>query len=98
MLINWDWRLQFTMLAKKHSWKSYLFLISSVLVTAAMFLLDPIARATSETLTPVILAFIGLGTICSIVLAVFCFRTLNEKKTLPILGLLFTSLNVILIV
>ena len=86
------------MSAKKHSWKSYSFLISSVLVTAAMFLFDPIARASSETLTPVILAFIGLGTICSIVLAIFCFSTSNEKKTLPILGLLFTSLNVGIIV
>lgn len=85
------------MSVKKHSWKSYLFLISSLLVTAAMFLLDPIARVTSESVTPVILAFIGLGTICSIIMAVFCFRTLNEKKTIPILGLIFTILNVFLI-
>lgn len=82
---------------KKHSWKSYLFLVSSMLVTATILLVDSIATATSEKLTPMVLSFIGICGILSIGLAFICFLSPTERKVIPLLALIFTSANTFII-
>ncbi|MFS0820909.1 hypothetical protein [Bacillus sp. 1P02SD] len=75
------------------SWKSYVLLTLSVLVTLTWFLLDPIAQVTNEGATGFMLVFILFGTIISLILAIVTFFTKNEKKLLPSIALILTLVN-----
>ncbi|WP_078592962.1 hypothetical protein [Evansella clarkii] len=74
--------------------KSLLFLFISLLVTLAMFLLDPLATATNEALTVPIVVFIVAGTIISLLLAIVTLRSGKEKKLIPLVALVITIFNV----
>ncbi|GIN84431.1 hypothetical protein J6TS2_08170 [Heyndrickxia sporothermodurans] len=86
------------MIVKYHKWKSYIFLLISLLVTASLFLLDPISRATSEMAAPMMIAFIGVGTIISFSMAIINFSTLTEKKVVPAIALTVTIFNTLFII
>lgn len=74
--------------------KSLLFLFISLLVTLAMFLLDPLATATNEALTVPIVVFIVAGTFISLLLAIVTLRSGKEKKLIPLVALVITIFNV----
>ncbi|MGE6259903.1 hypothetical protein ACQKCU_18825 [Heyndrickxia sporothermodurans] len=86
------------MIVKYHKWKSYIFLLISLLVTASLFLLDPISRATSEMAGPMMIAFIGVGTIISFSMAIINFITLTEKTVVPAIALTVTIFNTLFII
>ncbi|MCU5376719.1 hypothetical protein OCA08_06155 [Bacillus cereus] len=82
---------------KFHTWKSYTFLTFSLLSTILMFLLVPVLdRFGPHTVTPMTYAILG-GTIFSIILAIITFISPSEKKILPIIALIITLLNILLI-
>lgn len=72
---------------KRYSWRSYGFLIISLLVSLSMILLDPIAVATTVQVGSLIVIFILVATLASIVLAVLTFSNKNEKKGIAVIGL-----------
>ncbi|WP_270181108.1 hypothetical protein [Alkalihalobacillus sp. CinArs1] len=82
--------------SKMTTWKSYLFLIISLLTTLAMFLIDPIANNSGEALALNVLIFIFVGCALSILFAFIVFRSSDEKKGLASIALLFTIFNVVI--
>lgn len=77
-----------------YSWRSYNFLILSVVVSLSMVLLDPISVATTEQVGTAIIMFIPIGTLISIILAILTFVTKNEKKHIAFIALFVTLINV----
>ncbi|MEK3889446.1 hypothetical protein [Bacillus sp. FSL K6-3431] len=65
---------------KSYSWKSYTFLIISLLVALSMILLDPIATATTEQVGFWIMIFIVVANVASIILMVLTFSNMKRKE------------------
>ncbi|WP_245208065.1 hypothetical protein [Sediminibacillus dalangtanensis] len=82
---------------KKSTWKGYVFLTLSVLVSLSMVLLDPIATLTTEIVGSIFVWFILSGTVVSIILAIISFSDDMEKKVIPVTALVLTLVNVIVI-
>ncbi|MDW0110951.1 hypothetical protein [Sporosarcina aquimarina] len=82
------------MKTKHHSWKSYVFLTVSVIVTILMILLDPIAVATKEKLTGLIILLILIGNVVSILMGILTFTYKYERKWIPSIAAIFTFFNV----
>jgi len=81
-----------------HSWKSYVFLIASLMVPILMFLLDPIAIATDEKLTGVIILLILAGIILSIIMGIISFISKHERKEIPYIATMITFFNIEVII
>ncbi|KAB2442486.1 hypothetical protein [Bacillus luti] len=82
---------------KTHTWKSYTFLTFSLLSTMLMFLLVPVLdRFGPNIVTPMTYSILG-GTIVSIVMAIISFISPSEKKVLPIIALVISLMNILLI-
>ncbi len=79
---------------KMTTWRTYLFLILSLLTTLAMFLIDPISTNAGESVGIFIMIFIIAGCALSVLLAFVVFRTSEEKKGLASIALLLTLFNV----
>lgn len=79
---------------RHHSWKSYVFLTVSVIVTVLMILLDPIGVATKEKLTGVIIFLILAGNVVSVLLGILTFTSKYERKLIPSIAAIFTFLNI----
>lgn len=82
------------MKTRHHSWKSYVFLTISVMVTILMFLLDPIAVATEENLTVVIMLFILVGNVVSVLMGILTLTSKYERKLIPDIAAIITFFNV----
>lgn len=80
-----------------HSWKSYVFLFISILVTTCMFLLDPLSIQFGRQLDPIIIGIIIFGTIISIIFAFLTLFSRLEKKVIPYIALTITIINLIII-
>jgi hypothetical protein len=78
---------------KISTWKSYLFLISSVLATLSMFLLDPISQVANKSVMNVVAILIIAGLIVSVVMAVVTFSLKKERKLIPGFALILTIFN-----
>ncbi|MGG5739805.1 MULTISPECIES: hypothetical protein [Bacillus cereus group] len=82
---------------KIHTWKSYMFLTFSLFSTILMVSLVPVLdRFGPNTITPMTYAIL-CGTILSIIMAIISFISPSEKKVLPIIALVVTLLNILLI-
>ena len=82
------------MKTRYHSWKSYVYLTVSVIVTVLMILLEPIGIATKEKLTGSIIFLILAGNLVSVLLGVLTFTSKDERKLIPSIAAVFTFLNV----
>ncbi|MBY7142541.1 hypothetical protein KFZ56_05500 [Virgibacillus sp. NKC19-3] len=82
---------------KVFSWKSYIFLISSIVVTLSMFLLDPISQVANKTVYDMVASFILVGLPVSLIMAVVAFSSKKERKLIPVIALLLTIFNVAVI-
>ncbi|MEJ8767023.1 hypothetical protein WKU33_14370 [Oceanobacillus sp. HCA-5259] len=80
--------------SKVTSWKSYIFLIASIVTSLSMILLGPVAQSSSETVTDIIAIFIIVGLIVSIVMSIVTFVSKREKKLIPSIALVITLLNI----
>ncbi|MGM0899184.1 MAG: hypothetical protein ACQEV0_14850 [Bacillota bacterium] len=78
---------------KRYSWRSFMFLIFSLLTSLSMVLLDPIASNTTEQIGFFIIVFMLVSSVASIVLAVLTFSSKKEKKNIAIFALFLTILN-----
>lgn len=83
---------------KRYSWRSFTFLLLSLLTSLSIVLLDPIALATSEQVGFIMIILIMVGSVASVVLAVFTFFNKNEKKGIAIFALILTIINSSIIV
>ncbi|PGA96145.1 hypothetical protein [Bacillus toyonensis] len=82
---------------KFHTWKSYTFLTFSLLSTILMFLLVPVLdRFGPNTVTPMTYTILA-ETLLSIIMAIISFTSLSEKKVFPIIALVITLMNILLI-
>ncbi|TKD72254.1 hypothetical protein [Pseudalkalibacillus hwajinpoensis] len=79
---------------KMRTWRTYLFIVLSLLTTLAMFLLEPISTNAGESVGIFIMIFIIAGCVLSALLAFVVFRTSEEKKGLASIALLLTLFNV----
>lgn len=82
---------------KVFSWKSYIFLISSIVVTLSMFLLDPISQVANKTVYDIVASFILVGIPVSIIMAVIAFCSKNERKLISVIALIVTIFNIAVI-
>lgn len=80
--------------SKVTSWKSYIFLIASIVTSLSMILFDPLVQATSETVADIIASFIIVGLIASILMSILTFVSKREKKLIPSIALVMTLLNI----
>ncbi|MBN8208966.1 hypothetical protein JI666_09440 [Bacillus sp. NTK071] len=83
---------------KRTTWRTYLFLVLSLLTTLAMFLIDPISSNAGESVGIFIMIFIIGGCVLSTLLAFVVFRTSEEKKGLATIALLLTLFNVSIVI
>ncbi|WP_040982529.1 hypothetical protein [Oceanobacillus jeddahense] len=82
---------------KVFSWKSYVFLISSIIVTLSMFLLDPISQAANKTVYDIVVIFILAGLPVSIIMGIVAFCSKNERKIISVIALILTIFNIAVI-
>ncbi|MCF3942705.1 hypothetical protein [Oceanobacillus alkalisoli] len=80
--------------SKVTSWRSYLFLIASIITSLSMILLDPLSQATSETISDIVASFIIVGLFVSVVMIGVTFFSKREKKLIPTIALIITLLNI----
>ncbi|MDT3495347.1 hypothetical protein NLU03_13090 [Bacillus toyonensis] len=82
---------------KFHTWKSYTFLTFSLFSTILMFLLVPVLdRFGPNTVIPMTYTILA-GTLLSIIMAIVSFTSPSEKKVFPIIALVITLMNILLI-
>ncbi|MBD7985674.1 hypothetical protein H9649_13850 [Sporosarcina sp. Sa2YVA2] len=86
------------MKTRHHSWKSYVFLTVSLVVTILMFLLDPIGVATKEKLTGLIILLILVGNVVSVLMGILTFTSKYERKLIPSIAAIFTFFNVVVVI
>ncbi|MBW8347865.1 hypothetical protein K0H71_00200 [Bacillus sp. IITD106] len=79
---------------KASSWKSYIFLISSIVVTLSMFLLDPISQVANRSVFLIVAYSIIAGIPVSIIMAIIAFSSKKERKLIPGIALILTLFNI----
>lgn len=76
------------------TWRTRAFLAITLMTTLCLLLLDPLMKVAGETVALSVFIFILAGCALSVLLAFIVFRSRAEKKGLASLALLFTVLNV----
>jgi len=82
---------------QRYSWKSYIFLILSILIPVFLLLIDPISQAISEQFAVIMMLIIFLGAITSIILAILVFLDKKERKGIAYIALALTLINISII-
>ncbi len=77
----------------RYTWRSYSLVVVSILVTLAMFLLDPIASATNEGASLPMMVFIFIGTLVSVIGIIFVILSKKEQSKVALIALAITLFN-----
>ena len=83
---------------KRYTWKSYVFLTTSVLSAVFMLLLDLIGNATDVKFTGAWILLIILSLVVSVVIGIIAFSSKSEGKIIPIIASVLTVINVSIVV
>ena len=83
---------------KRYTWKSYVFLTTSVLSAVFMLLLDLILTATGGKFTGAWLLLILLSLVVSVVIGIIALFSKSEGKIIPLIASVLTVINVSIVV
>ncbi|MBY7141631.1 hypothetical protein KFZ56_00615 [Virgibacillus sp. NKC19-3] len=82
-------------MSKEHTWQSWMYVTTAILVTVLMFGLDVAAVNLGEWVVPLFFILILVGYILSIIFSVITLTCSYERKWVPIIALIITVFNLV---